>query len=104
MAVGFFSATNNMMNKKSTNTNLQGNGNGNGNGNDYDDTTSSNITTAIVVFFVIDLVICFSALYCFFKCVSNRKDVDSLPHFISACCCPICYIAWVFGTGKCSKT
>jgi hypothetical protein len=74
-----------------------------GNGNDNDDTIVSKNNTIVIIMFVIDLVICFSALYCFFKCVSNRKNVDSFTHFISACCCPLCYIAWVIGSGKCNK-
>ena len=75
-----------------------------GNGNDNDDTiVSKNNTIVIIIMFVIDLVIWFSALYCFLKCVSNRKNVDSFTHFISACCCPVYYIVWVISSGKCNK-
>ena len=74
-----------------------------GNGNDNDDTIVSKNNTIVIIMFVIDLVIWFSALYCFLKCVSNRKNVDSFTHFISACCCPVYYIVWVISSGKCNK-
>ena len=48
------------------------------------------------IYSVFHTIVAFFAIYLSFKCGKGFN----LPHFLAACCCPMCYIVYAFAVKK----
>ena len=90
-----FSAMHNLHQKNSNNNN---NKNKNNKGNDVNPIVPIFGISMAVLVKVLDLAMGLLALYFYFKCNwakgINKKISEKILHFLAACCCAPCYIAY----------